>query len=160
MGKDATQHRKYIVNCIMKWLLFGVIIIAAPPIFNCLYRTIVGRFVNYYEVLPDISLIVLSLCCNIIAMCFDGDKCILFIFRWALGIILGIISVGCWGLYFIIQFSKEILKKFNLDVLVNIDSINLIDNNMSKRLFDIFTIIIVLCAIIGSIIEYFTVKKK
>lgn len=160
MGKYTIKHKKYIANSILRWLLFTIILVAFPPVLNCLYRTIIGRYVNYYEVLPDVLLIVVSICCNLIGACFDGDKQINLFLRWLCGFIFSVISIGCWGLYLIIYFSKEILHKFNFDKLKDIESINLFDDNMSKKLFDIFMIIIILCALIGSIIEFCTAKRN
>lgn len=159
MSKYTNEHKKYIINNIMRWLLFGVIIVASPPLFTSWYKTIVGRFVNYYDILPDILLIVLSICCNSINTCIDSTKKIAYLLRWIFCIILGFISVGCWGLYFIIYFGKEFLHKLGLDAIIDIDSINLIDSNMSEKLFYAFTIIIIICTFIGSIIEFRTAKS-
>lgn len=144
----------------MRWTLFGIVIVAAPPLLSCWYKTIVGRIVDYYEVLPDVLLVLLSICCNSINICIDGDKKIFYFLRWVFGIILGLISIGSYGLYFIIFFSKEILIKFNLDKLININSINIIDEITAKKLFDISTIIILICAFIGSIIEFCTAASN
>lgn len=147
---------KKIINGIMRWLLFGVFISALPPLFIGWFKTIVGRDVNYIEFLPDALLVVLSICCNLLNSCTDGTKAVFYILRWIFSILLGICAVICWGFYFGIYFSTDILKKIGVR---NTEGMSLIGNDTARCFFIASTIIIVVCMFIGSIIEWRTAIK-
>lgn len=145
--KMQSINSKGIINCIMRWILFGVIIVVAPPLCNVIFRMVVGLNVDFVEYVPDMLLVVLSVCCNLINTCTDEEKRIAHILRWIFCIILGTISVFCWGLFFIVRFNISIISKTSFKI-------------MSKNLFYISLIIIISCVIIGIIIEIYTGQRN
>lgn len=139
---------KSAINNIMRWLLFGILIVVVPPLFNVWFRIIVGLQTDFIEYIPDILLAVLAVCCNLINTCVDGEKKISHILRWILSIFFGLISAGCWGFFFIVRFvPKESINKYNY-------------NNILKYSFYCATLIIIICGIIGIIIEINTAKNS
>ncbi len=138
----VAKNKIYIIDNIMRWILFGILIIVIPPLCNVWFRIIVGRTVNFVEYIPDILLTVLSVCCNLISTCTDGSKKIARFLRWIIGICAGTISVICWGLFFCVRFVQSI------------------PTMLADKIFYISSIIILFCAIIGIIIEWYTSAKS
>lgn len=162
MEKYNIKNKNYIIDNIMKWLIFGIFIVVAPPFFNCLYRIIVRYNINYYEILPDVLLMVLSICCNLINITIDSKKNISRLMRWIICSILAVISLGCWGLYFLIYFSDIILKILNINIdklSKTVSSKTLISNEISCTIIYTSIFIVLICAIIGLIIELKAIKK-
>ena len=141
------QNKKQTINNVMRWLLFGIFLIVAPPLYNVWYKIIIGFNVTFSEYIPDVLLALLSVSCNLMNCCIDTDKRIAYILRWILCIILGAISLWCWGLFYNIRFPKENLPEGYFE-------------NMSRNIFIVSTIIIICCAVIGVIVELYTAKKN
>lgn len=145
-NKISIWKDKNAINNVMRWILFGVFLVVAPPLFNIWFRIIVGLQTDFIDYIPDILLAVLAVCCNLINTCIDSSKELSHLLRWVLGIILGIISVGCWGFFFIVRFvPKNYIKEYTYD-------------NILKECLYFATIVIVLCGIIGFFIEIHTAK--
>lgn len=145
---NSNQNRKYAIDNIMRWLLFGIFLVVAPPLFNVWFKIIVGFDVNFIEYIPDMLLVMLSVCCNLINTCIDSDKKIAHCLRWILGVSLGIISMGCWGLFLAIRFSHT--QEWY---------INNYYKDLASKLFYFSSGVILVCAAIGSLIEWYTVYK-
>lgn len=141
------RHRNQTINSVMRWLLFGIFLIVAPPLYNVWYKIIVGLNVTFTEYIPDVLLATLSVSCNLMNTCIDSKKEINYLLRWILCIILGIIALWCWGFFYNIRFLNENLSKNNFE-------------EMSKQIFCVATIIIGVCAIIGIFIEIYTARKR
>lgn len=139
---------RYCFFQIMRWFLFGIVIVIIPPIYNVWYKMIIGYKLSFAEFVPDVILAVLSVSCNFINICIDSDKRIYYWLRWILCIVLGIISIGCYGLFFVIRF---IIDKNENNYLI-------LEKN-SQKLFYVSSIIIVVCFIIGVLIELITYIK-
>ncbi len=138
---------KNTINNLMRWLLFGIFLVVAPPLFNVWFRIIVGLQTDFIDYIPDILLAVLAVCCNLINTCVDSEKKVSHLLRWILSIILGLISVGCWGFFFIVRFvPKEIINQY-------------VYNNIFKKSLYFATFVIISCGIIGIIIELYTASK-
>ena len=135
---------KHLIDGIMRWFLFCVFLVAGPPLLHGWYKIIVGLTFNYVECVPDMLLVVLSVCCNLINICIDSEKKIAYILRWIFGIIFGTISFGCWGLFIAIRFLKE----------------NIISDNIAHGLFLFSTVIILICSFVAIIIEFYTAKNN
>ena len=113
-GKNniSPEKSKNKINNVMRWILFGVILIVAPPLFNAWYRIIVRVNVDFYEYIPDILLALLAVCLNLINTCIDSGKKINYLLRWIFSLICGVIAVGCWGFFFVIRFiSRESVEE-------------------------------------------------
>lgn len=133
------------VDNIMRWLLFGIFLVVAPPLFNVWYKIIIGFDIDFIEYIPDMLLAMLSVCCNLLNTFVDSDKRISRLLRWIFGILLGSISLGCWGFFFIIRFSIPQ---------------NWLTNSFAETLFYFCTGVILSCALTGIIIEWHTVYKN
>lgn len=136
------ENKNIAIDNIMRWVLFGVLIVVAPPLFTCWFKIITGVNVNFVEYTPDMLLALLSVCCNLINTTIDSSKKVLRVLRWILGIILGIISIGCWGLFFVLRFNFKP-----------------IENDIARLLFYWTSGIIAGCTIIGIIIEGCSIGK-
>ncbi len=132
------KSKTYIIDNIMRWILFGVLLIVLPPLCNVWFKIIVGLNVTFVSYVPDMLLTVLSVCCNLINTCTDGTKKISHSLRWILGLSAGIIATVCWGLFFCIRFNLMLPIKY------------------ADKIFYISSAIIFTCAIIGIIIEWYT----
>lgn len=147
-SKISIWKNKSAINNFMRWLLFGIFIVVAPPLFNVWFRIIVELETDFIDYIPDILLAVLSVCCNLINTCVDGEKIISHFVRWFLGIVLGLISIGCWTFFFIIRFvPKETISRYIYDSIL-------------KNSIYFATLVIILCGLIGTIIEIHTAKKS
>lgn len=142
---DANKRNK--INNIMRWLIFGILIVVTPPLFNVWLRIIIGFNVNFIEYIPDILIVLLSVCCNMINTYVDGEKSVSYIERWIVGIIMGIISIGCWGLFFVVRIFSNYI---NQDVLCKV----------AEYSFDFATFVIIACVILGIRIEINTANSK
>lgn len=141
------DNNKYGIDCAMRWILFGVLIVVGPPLATVFYRLIVGMEVDFVEYLPDMLLVVLSVCCNLINNCVDREKRVSYIWRWILCIVFGLIAVGCWGLFFVIRFNSRItsgdLFKYT-----------------AEKIFYYSIGLLFVCAFIGVLIEVHTWRYK
>lgn len=137
---DVEQKSKYIVDCVMRWIFLGILIVAVPPVGSCMYKIIVGFKINYIEYAPDALLVVVSVCCNLLNMIIDREKKINYIIRWAAGSILGIIGFLSLGLFWVIRTPKEIL----------------LSKETCKYIYWFSLVILVLCFWVGIIIESYT----
>lgn len=138
MGEECIKkvENKYMIECIMRWLLFGVVIVVGPTLIIVWYKIIVGIVVDFAEYITDILIIVVSVCCNFINMCVDSKKRILYFLRWLFGIVCGFASVGALGLYILMCMYSVQLEALFLE-----------------NLFYLATAIIIFCTVAGSIIE-------
>lgn len=98
------NNRNYIIFRVMRWLIFGILLVVIPPMFTVWFKVIIGYKVNIIEYIPDLMLAVLSVSCNVISSCVDSSKRIDYLLRWILSILLGLISLACWGLFFCYSF--------------------------------------------------------
>lgn len=145
---NSIWKNKNAINNFMRWLLFGIFLVVAPPLFNVWFRIIVGLQTDFVEYIPDILMAVLAVCCNLINTCVDSDKKIHYLLRWLLSIFLGFISAGCWGFFFIVRFvPKEIIDKYTY-------------GNILEHCLYFATLVIISCGIIGIIIEVYTAKNS
>ena len=142
--EEKEDNQKNTINNIMRWILFGVFLVVAPPILHVWFRIIVGLKTDFIEYIPDILLAVLAVCCNLINTCVDGGKKIAHLLRWILSIILGCISLVCWGFFFIIRF----MPRNSIEEYVY--------NDILKHSFYCATFIIISCTFIGIVIELYT----
>lgn len=145
MGTDnvlVERNLKNMIDNIMKWLVFGILLVVAPILYYCWYRIIAKLTIDLFQYIPDILIATLSVCCNLINICSDREKRVNYFLRWISCIALGMISIGCWGLFFLIKFNSEII----------------IENNVAEILLFILTFIILICMFIGFIIEIYTAK--
>lgn len=143
MSTDNKQRDNHVIDSVFLWLIFGVILVITPPAYVILYEKILGADFTYLEYAPDALLVMLSLYCNLMNLFVDRQKRIFRALRWIFGIILFAASAGCWGLFFIIRFS-----------MVSLDDVFL------EKLYVSLFIVIVGCAIIGSLIEGISNCKK
>lgn len=143
----SKQNKNYTIDSVMRWILFGVLIVVIPPLVNGWYRIIVGLEVEFSEYVPDMLLAVLSVSCNLLNTCVDAEKKIARILRWGLGIVFGIIALWCWGLFFVVRILPQDLLGQNYQ------------ENVSRTIFYFSTLVIIACAVIGIIIEVYTLKK-
>lgn len=137
-----------IINNIMIWILFGVLLSVAPTFFLVGYKMIVGLTFSFIECMPDVLLAIIAVGCNFMNICINQEKKIAHILRWIFGIITGIVVMGCWGLYVIIYFFAN-----------NEKLVNNIENNM-QTLFIVALVIIGVCLFIGAVIEFNTTKEN
>lgn len=144
--KDNSNHA---IDSIMRWIVFGIIIVVAPPLLNVWYRIIVGFYIDFIEYIPDMLLVMLSVSCNLLNTCVDGEKRIARWLRWILGIVLVGISFFCWGLFFAVRI-VSISEWYSNDYYMN----------FAKNLFYISSGVVLGCAIIGIVIEWYTVHKN
>lgn len=147
-NKVSIWKDKRAINNFMRWLLFGIFLVVAPPLFNVWFRIIVGLKTDYIQYIPDILLAILAVCCNLMNTCIDEEKKISHFIRWLLGLILGGISVCCWTFFFIIRFiSEETINRYTYDSIL-------------KKSVYLGTFIIISCGIIGIAIEIYTAKNS
>lgn len=144
MREEQKIKSNYTVDCVMRWILFGILLVALPPLCTFGYRIIVGFHVNIKEYIPDTLVAVVSVCCNLLSTFVDSEKSISRIIRWLFGIILGVISIVYLGLFFVIRMYNKIELPYSACINIYFVSIW----------------ILVGCAIIGTIIEIYTEKKK
>lgn len=106
MGESNVCKTKeqYAIDFIMRWIVFGVIIVVGPPLLNVWIRIIIGFDVEFQKYLPDVLVAVLSVSCNLINTCSDSAKKIARILRWIICIVLAIISIGSLVLYCLVHF--------------------------------------------------------
>lgn len=147
MNHEDQQKRKnkYVIESVMRWILFGILIVVAPPIVYVGYNKIIGFDVNYIEFIPDMLLGTLAVCCNFLNTCFDTEKKVAYLLRWLFGIIFGTIGIVCWGLSLILCY---------LPVEELIERGYLLKN--AQMMYNISVIIMAVCGIIGIIIEIYT----
>lgn len=144
INNELMERRlKNMIDNIMRWIVFGTLLVVAPILYYCWYRIIAKLAIDLIQYIPDILIATLSVCCNLINICSDRERRIYYFLRWILCIFLGMISIGCWSLFFLIKFKSEIV----------------IENNIAEKLFYILTIIILCCMVIGFIIEMYTAIK-
>lgn len=141
-GKSRSKY-EYSINCIMRWIIFGVLIVVAPPLCNVLFRIVVRLKVDFVEYIPDILLAVLSVCCNLLNTCVDREKRMAYLLRWIIGVVLGMISLACWGLFFAIRFNNDFITKDAFGI-------------WAERIFYMASGIIIVCTLIGIGIEIYT----
>lgn len=103
----TNETAKRTINNVMRWFLFGWLLTVFPPMINILYRTILDLNFHYHIYIADLSLLVLAICCNFISICMDEENHVSLILKWLIGIFFGMICLGCWGLYLIIEMSKN-----------------------------------------------------
>lgn len=112
--KHTQRHKKAhnintrkTINNVMRWVLFSWLLTVFPPMINIVYRTILGLNFYYYLYIADLSILVLAICCNFISICVDEENHVHLMLKWLIGIFFGMICLGCWGLYLIIEMSKK-----------------------------------------------------
>ena len=148
MIKNNLFKNRNAINSIMRWILFGVFIVVAPPLFNVWFKIIVGFNIDCFDCIPDVLMALLAVCCNLINTCVDGEKKINYLLRWLLCILLGIISLGCWGFFFVIRFvPKALIEEY-------------IYNDILIKLICFASGVIISCCVIGIIIELYTSLKS
>ena len=141
------NEKKKAINSVMCWLLFGIIFVTAPSLFHYAYRSIVGFNDNLADYLPDLLLVVASVCCNLINIVVDSEKSVKHLLRWIISICFGLIGIACWLLYALCRFVDD----FGVDNKFIID--------FAPNALGVSVIIIIINAVIGCIIEIVTAKK-
>lgn len=100
----SSEEKNDLIDDIMKWLLFGVLLTISPPFFYYLYRIIVGFQINYRKIVPDVMLVILALSLSLLNMCIDYKKIMQRLVWWIGCCFFSLISVFCWGIYILHQF--------------------------------------------------------
>ena len=96
-----------LIDRVMLWILFGVILSALPTFLTIMYKIIIGMRISYMEYAPDILIVLMAVCCNFMSLCVDNEKKILRFLRWLFGVAMVIIILFCWGLYSLIYFNTN-----------------------------------------------------
>lgn len=133
----------YTTESVMRWILFGVLVVAFIPVLTTVHRMIAGQNVNLGDCMKDVFLAVVSVCCNLLNSCVDTKKKVNYKLRWIMGIIVGSVGFRYLLLFYDMSYNP----------------IEFVEEEL-EYWFWFSSVIILISTIVGVIIEWYSNRKE